>query len=1051
MTVTLFEVKTEGCSPSDDPLKKHDHNTFPRRERTLSGNVDPKGAFRFTPRLNRRNANNIAKTLSFASLTSSTSSGSNGNCSSNNDSQSSSNISSNSNSNSNNITDISTMASSYSSAKLAPPVAGITVDALELGPDSQLWYTIQVQLCPMHIPGSDAPPVPRRSYSIYRRYEDIVDFAERLEQEFPWLKTYTDGSQDSTLSFFRKNGPAWSLDWSHVGNTQSDTSFAAECAQRKHDLGLYFKQLFTLGSILSRCRLVSEFFGIWKTDLNFHLSQADQDPLALHSVAHHRASPVASGLTKNAEPNDDSSASVQTGEKRNSSASTAIWSPSVSSPSSVSSSPVSTPPPPPSPRNKRVACLWDARPSMLDACQHISASPNGSSYHGSDHEDSDGCSDCTETSAESDNFILEKFPPPPPFIIKKATSLQNLRQAWSQRVRSSSSSSPLSKASPQALSVVTFLPSQQHTFSRSFGEGTLPSELAPLGIFSPRPTSLPNSQNRRTSLQHPGIHPRRCGNDHANCHNCSSDVLASTAPKQASRLYTKQPAYVSTSLLSTGRPLTPSAQSLTKSMQEIALFLNVSPNGLLEEPQQKEHHDQETNPISPLFGKAPMTSTAPLSPRIRAYRKEHTTNEPKSLPHAASQESDASYGPSSSSLSSEVQGPAWPTEAWSRKHRVLHTAVSTTNQKRPASILNSGHSSLSTIKGNSTTSNAFAHHQQQQARQATSPPPGASFLAQHPQGFAATIKIVVSADVIIALQILEEEPGFQLSVPDLRLRVLNKFRRMNMGVPADFELMWTGWDGTRVLLKNDEELQRALKYSTNNKLISLMVFAAGIRELVGGPTWFFLHSDAISWGLVILSVIVFLASVLGGVCALSQSKRIAATYRATLSILVLLQLIFLIYAMARHDHVDKILGNAWQKAYDTNERGLQDLETRLHCCGYESVTDRAVPKYRKDACITSPSFGYKVSCKHQLQEAYEDHERLAVASITGIEVLQLLALLATIALLKFSSDDTIEERFSTEHSRRLLRGLRSEDEGRAGYDNQSGSTDTRGGYGSTRD
>ncbi|KAF9136236.1 hypothetical protein BGW39_003681 [Mortierella sp. 14UC] len=233
-------------------------------------------------------------------------------------------------------------------------------------------------------------------------------------------------------------------------------------------------------------------------------------------------------------------------------------------------------------------------------------------------------------------------------------------------------------------------------------------------------------------------------------------------------------------------------------------------------------------------------------------------------------------------------------------------------------------------------------------------------------------------------------------------------------------------------------------------LASLMLFAAGIRELVGGPTRFLLHSDAVSWGLIILSLIVFLVSVLGGVCALSQSKRIAATYGTLLSILVLLQLIFLIYAMVRHDHVGKMLDNAWQKAYDTNERGLQDLETHLHCCGYESVTDRAVPKYPKDACITSPAFGYRVSCKQQLQEAYEDHERLTIASITGIEGLQLLALLATIVLLKkLPSDDTIEDRFSTEHSQRLLRGLRSEDEGRAGYGNHSGSAATRGGYGST--
>ncbi|KAF9084804.1 hypothetical protein BGX23_010196 [Mortierella sp. AD031] len=232
-------------------------------------------------------------------------------------------------------------------------------------------------------------------------------------------------------------------------------------------------------------------------------------------------------------------------------------------------------------------------------------------------------------------------------------------------------------------------------------------------------------------------------------------------------------------------------------------------------------------------------------------------------------------------------------------------------------------------------------------------------------------------------------------------------------------------------------------------LASLALFATGIHEMADHSEYL-LHSDAVSWTLVILSLIVFLVSVLGGVAALSQSKRIVVTYGTMLSILVLLQLIFLIYAMIRHDQVDKMLDNAWQKAYDTNERALQDLETRLQCCGYATVEDRAIPKTSKDACIRSPAFGYSVSCKQQLQEAYDAHERWTVASITGIEGLQLLALLATITLLKrLPSDDSIEDRYSTEHSQRLLRGLRSEDEGRSGYADQAESANARGGYGST--
>lgn len=58
----------------------------------------------------------------------------------------------------------------------------------------------------------------------------------------------------------------------------------AVCIQRKEELDRYLQELFTIGPIIAQSRLVAEFFGIWKTDMEIHLSQEDRDPLALHSV-----------------------------------------------------------------------------------------------------------------------------------------------------------------------------------------------------------------------------------------------------------------------------------------------------------------------------------------------------------------------------------------------------------------------------------------------------------------------------------------------------------------------------------------------------------------------------------------------------------------------------------------------------------------------------------------------------------------------------------------------------------------------------------------------
>ncbi|KAF9354190.1 hypothetical protein BGX34_011164 [Mortierella sp. NVP85] len=79
------------------------------------------------------------------------------------------------------------------------------------------------------------------------------------------------------------------------------------CLQRKSDLDRYLQELFSsnalghglLGPIIAHSRLVAEFFGIWKTDMEAHLRQEDCDPLALHSVAIPPSTPSTTGTSAN--------------------------------------------------------------------------------------------------------------------------------------------------------------------------------------------------------------------------------------------------------------------------------------------------------------------------------------------------------------------------------------------------------------------------------------------------------------------------------------------------------------------------------------------------------------------------------------------------------------------------------------------------------------------------------------------------------------------------------------------------------------------------------
>lgn len=89
----------------------------------------------------------------------------------------------------------STLTSSQSSAKLACGVSAAAVEGYERREADQcVWYTIRVYPCSVTAREGAPMPIPCKSYSVYRRYEDVVQFAERLEAERPFFKVKHDAS-----------------------------------------------------------------------------------------------------------------------------------------------------------------------------------------------------------------------------------------------------------------------------------------------------------------------------------------------------------------------------------------------------------------------------------------------------------------------------------------------------------------------------------------------------------------------------------------------------------------------------------------------------------------------------------------------------------------------------------------------------------------------------------------------------------------------------------------------------------------------------------------
>ena len=91
----------------------------------------------------------------------------------------------------------------------------------------------------------------------------------------------------------------------------------------------------------------------------------------------------------------------------------------------------------------------------------------------------------------------------------------------------------------------------------------------------------------------------------------------------------------------------------------------------------------------------------------------------------------------------------------------------------------------------------------------------------------STSKIICDAKNIVVLRIDEPDHDFTLSVPDLRLRVQKKLVKMEIPLPQEFELVWTpsSGAGSSVVLKNDEELRKAIQVSGYHKVTLQCHFA----------------------------------------------------------------------------------------------------------------------------------------------------------------------------------------------------------------------------------
>ncbi|KAG0303667.1 hypothetical protein BGZ98_006413 [Dissophora globulifera] len=259
---------------------------------------------------------------------------------------------------------ISTKTTFYSRVNLAPPISSATVLSIERGAvDQKVWYTIQVNPYNFSITspamgvatasakitiGSSSNSagegaaddiaqrtltklaktcIPLKPYKIYRRYDDIADFADQLREEL--LKLMRDSldlaSQEQPLSASASSihqnnlcivagsstlkdretatmaAPCVGAQTTAINAVpESATAVSADLAghkfrpvllvtkatplQQKEEFDRYLQELFSLGPAIAQSHLVSYFFAARRTDVEIHPSQENQDSLGLNPL-----------------------------------------------------------------------------------------------------------------------------------------------------------------------------------------------------------------------------------------------------------------------------------------------------------------------------------------------------------------------------------------------------------------------------------------------------------------------------------------------------------------------------------------------------------------------------------------------------------------------------------------------------------------------------------------------------------------------------------------------------------------------------------------------
>jgi Na+(H+)/acetate symporter ActP len=133
-------------------------------------------------------------------------------------------------------------------------------------------------------------------------------------------------------------------------------------------------------------------------------------------------------------------------------------------------------------------------------------------------------------------------------------------------------------------------------------------------------------------------------------------------------------------------------------------------------------------------------------------------------------------------------------------------------------------------------------------------------------------------------------------------------------------------------------------------------------------------------GLSVIGALIFLMALFGGCGSIAENRFVLIVFIIYTATLFLIQIIITAWTFAQRNQLESLLSTGWTKALDEEKQAVQ---TTFTCCGFSSLTDKAVPP-----CPTGSTEGCFAAIKDKISH---DWKWLSAAAVI-ICLLQIVAL-----------------------------------------------------------